>query len=178
MKFVLVVLFFSQFVMAQTFAELKNKTYQECLSEGKIKQQNDKNNLFKFLDLCIMYAANNIKNFQEAKVCLEVAKLGDVNDVKELTLSCKKHLGYQLCRADADNFTKRLNCVTSKRSLFSNEDCEKEVKELDQIRKQEKSIKLTAQQLEVFKKGFCGNPARPTQSSPDGGSVTPSREQH
>lgn len=171
MKLGLLVLFFSQFVVAQSRGTIKDTNFEYCLSEGKKIVKNSKNELFNFMDSCILEAGANLTEGQDPKVCLVAAKLGINNsEIKQLEKKCRDEVGYQLCRAEAKDFSSRLNCATSARSPIPYADCKKEVMALTQLRDKEKSIKLTAQQLEVFKKGFCEKSPRPVPPSPDEGS--------
>lgn len=190
MRFVLVIFFFTQFAFASAGAlrltvasmqydemiakadalALKNASFEYCVEKGEKIKKYKKQTLFNFMEECIMRAGANLTAQQNPKVCFEAAKLGNnESDIRLLNRKCRDEVGYQLCRADAKDFTSRVNCIASTKSPIPYAECPAEVKALTELRKKEKSLVLTAKQSEIFKKGFCDRPTMATPPSPDEG---------
>jgi len=191
MKFVFVVLFFSEILMASPAAlrassllydmvkerekkdALKNANFEYCLKEGTSLKENKSSELSNFLDLCISNASNNLEGNKGARGCLKVAKLGNQ---ARLTRDCMYQVGYQICRdAENDDFYNRLKCMAQNSSTAPYASCDQEVSELKK-QKKEKSLQLSAFQAKQFQKitqkDFCETPARSAPPSPDEGSTT------
>lgn len=150
---------------------LKNASFEYCVQRGEHVRTYTKANLMFFLSDCISYAGANFIKDQDPEMCYKVARLATLeSEFSSLKEKCRDEIGYYLCRKKAQDFQSRLNCASDLNYPIPVKECPQEVKSLNELRKKQKSkTKLTRQQAEVFKNGFCDQPSIPIPPSNDDG---------